>query len=491
MRTEGESNLKAISAIAPCPWFFRPATCAAGRPPESRASVHPPVLLKTIGARLTLLYVFAVGGTMLGIFLLGRYLVQEQLTASLDAALAAKFQEIGDRLSVDNENGRIEAALFHEMGVRTSPYHIEVEDLWNDPAFRAARTKGTAAPPLPPSRFYSTEQPGVGLVRVYETHTESLRVRLSGPLTPVREAVAAYTRLGLLVMVTVLAVSTGAGAWLSRTALRPVRLIEATAQRISSDNLSERIPVPAAEDEISRLARLLNETFDRLQSSFEQVQRFAGDASHELKTPLALIRLNIERVALDAQTAAGSRESLQDAIEQIHHLDRLIERLLFLSRAQAGEVELDRESFPADEFTKEFAHDAEMLAQAASRRFTVARCDPGPVNADRARLRQVLLNLLSNALRVTPEGGLVELHSQLPSGGGWTLRLVDEGPGVPADKLEAIFGRFIRLQPATGGGTGLGLAITRSIVELHQGRIEARNRADRSGLELVIELPPA
>lgn len=449
------------------------------------------MLLKTIGARLTFLYVFAVVGTMLGIFLLGRYLVQEQLTASLDAALAAKFREIGDRLSVDNENGRLEASLFYEMGVRTTPYHIEVEDLWNDPAFRSARTTGAAAPPLPPPRFYSAEQPGVGPVRVYEACTESLRVRLSGPLAPVDEAVAAYTRLGLLVMVTVIAVSAGAGILLSRAALRPVRLIEATAQRISSDNLSERIPVPAADDEISRLARLLNETFDRLQSSFEQIQRFAGDASHELKTPLALIRLNIERVVLDPQTVGTSREALQDAIEQIHHLDRLIERLLFLSRAQAGEVALDREPFQADGFIGEFAHDAEMLAQAAGRNFVVAHNDPGRVNADRARLRQVLLNLLSNALRATPEGGRVELSSRLSPDGRWSLRLTDEGPGVPADKLEAIFGRFVRLHSTGGGGAGLGLAITRSIVELHRGRIHARNRADRSGLEILIELPSA
>ncbi len=449
------------------------------------------MLLKTIGARLTLLYVFAVGGTMLGIFLLGRYLVQEQLTASLDAALAAKFQEIGDRLSVDNENGRIEAALFYEMGIRTSPYHIEVEDLWNDPAFRAARTKGTPVPRLPPPRFYNKESPDSGPERVYETYTESLRVRLSGPLAPIHEAVAAYTRLGLLVMLTVIALSAGAGVWLSRAALRPVRLIEATAQRISSDNLAERIPVPAAEDEISRLARLLNETFDRLQTSFEQVQRFAGDASHELKTPLALIRLNIERVALDAQTAAGSREALQDAIEQIHHLDRLIERLLFLSRVQAGEVALDRAGFAADEFIQEIAHDADLLAQAAGRRFVVAHNDPGRVCADRARLRQVLLNLLSNSLRATPEGGRVELYSRLPPEGGWSLRLTDEGSGVAADKLEAIFERFVRLKSTGSGGAGLGLAITRSIVELHRGRIHAKNRTDRSGLEMLIELPSA
>lgn len=455
-----------------------------------RTPPHP-VLLKTIGARLSFLYVFAVGGTMAGIFLLGRYFVEEQLTASLDAALAAKFAEISDRLSVDNENGRLEAVLFNEMGFRTSPYHIEVEDLWNDPAFRAARTKGTPVPRPPPPRFFSSTRPDTGPVRVYEAQTESLRVRLSGPLAPVDEAVAAYTRLGLLVMVTVIALSAGAGVWLSRTALRPVRLIEATAQRISSDNLAERIPVPAADDEISRLARLLNETFDRLQSSFEQIQRFAGDASHELKTPLALIRLNIERVVLDPQTVGGSREALQDAIEQIHHLDRLIERLLFLSRAQAGEVALDREHFQADEFIQETAHDADLLAQAAGRRFVVAHNDPGRVCADRARLRQVLLNLLSNSLRATPEGGRVELYSRLSPEGGWSLRLTDEGPGVAADKLEAIFGRFVRLKSPEGGGAGLGLAITRSIVELHRGRIHAKNRTDRSGLEMMIELPPA
>ena len=452
------------------------------------------MLLKTIGARLSLLYVFAVGGTVLGIFLLGRYLVREQLTASLDAALATKFQEISDRLSVDNENGRLEAALFYEMGVRTTSFHIDVDDLWDDPAFRAARTKGNPVPAPPPPRFFVTRRPDNERIRVYETHTESLRVRLSAPLAPIDEAVATYTKLGLLVVLTVIALSVGAGIWLSHTALRPMRLIQATAQRISSTNLAERIPVPPADDEISRLARLLNETFARLQLSFEQVQRFAGEASHELKTPLALVRLNIERVALDPRTAAASRESLQDAIEQIHLLDRLIERLLFLSRAQAGEVELDLDRFQADEFIAEFAHDAEMLAHADGRRFAVARSDPGWVAADRARMRQVLLNLLSNSLRATPAAGLIELHSDVTIGGGWKISVTDEGPGVPPDKLEAIFHRFVRIRVANATpavGTGLGLAISKSIVELHRGTVVAQNRTDRSGLRVAIELPAA
>jgi two-component system heavy metal sensor histidine kinase CusS len=445
--------------------------------------------MRTIGTRITLLYAGTIAAMFFATLWLGRFLLEQNLRTNLDQTLLARFVELSERIGGDTDAGSFDSpTLVSRPG---DPIAVIVEARWNDPAYRKARSDGLPPPPAPAHRWTDALSSDGDDVRQLIAYTDELKLTLAAPLASTRRALAAYTKAWGGIALAALVLSLLGGALLSRAALRPVRLIEATAQRISSDNLAERIPVPAAEDEISRLARLLNETFDRLQTSFEQVQRFTGDASHELKTPLALIRLNIERVALDAQTAAGSREALQDAIEQIHHLDRLIERLLFLSRAQAGEVALDRAGFAADEFIQEIAHDADLLAQAAGRRFVVAHNDPGRVCADRARLRQVLLNLLSNSLRATPEGGRVELYSRLPPEGGWSLRLTDEGSGVAADKLEAIFERFVRLKSTGSGGAGLGLAITRSIVELHRGRIHAKNRTDRSGLEMLIELPSA
>lgn len=449
--------------------------------------------MRTIGTRITLLYAGTIAAMFFATLWLGRFLLEQNLRTNLDQTLLARFVELSERIGGDTDAGSFDSpTLVSRPG---DPIAVIVEARWNDPAYRKARSDGLPPPPAPAHRWTDALSSDGDDVRQLIAYTDELKLTLAAPLASTRRALAAYTKAWGGIALAALVLSLLGGALLSRAALRPVRLIEATAQRISSDNLAERIPVPAADDEISRLARLLNETFDRLQASFEQVQRFAGDASHELKTPLALIRLNIERVALDAQTAAGSREALQDAIEQIHHLDRLIERLLFLSRAQAGEVELDRAGFAADEFIAEFAHDAEMLAQVSGRAFVLTRSDRFTVNADRARLRQVLLNLLSNALRATPVDGHVELRSEARADGGWQLRLIDEGPGVPADKLDAIFGRFVRLMPSAGSsgstGTGLGLAISRSIVELHRGHIQARNRTDRPGLEFLIELPAA
>jgi len=328
----------------------------------------------------------------------------------------------------------------------------------------------------------------------------AFRIRVAAPLAPVVEAVRLYTRIGLGLAGIALAASVAAGYALSRAALRPVRAMQRAAARISSDNLSERIPVGRVDDEISRLARLLNRTFERLESSFVQIRRFSEDASHEMKTPLSLIRLNVERLLGQEALAPAAREALHDTVEEIHRLDRLIERLLFLSRAQAGEVVLAADEQDPREFIASFSHDAGILAEARGAAYVEAANEGGRVRFDSGHVRQVLFNLLANALQAvstrprSDERGYVWLSSQFHDG-WWRVTMEDDGVGLAPEQCEAIFGRFVRLprtsSAATPSGAGLGLAICRSIAELHRGRIYAEPRTEGAGLRLILELPAA
>jgi signal transduction histidine kinase len=450
-------------------------------------------MVNTLGARLTLLYLLAAAVTAVAVFLLGRLLIAHQVRDNLDALLAARFTEVGERYLADPDAGaRDLPALVSPQGA-SLPFQVVVESRWRDPTFSQARSRGVTPPDAAARQYCDGAGAGGEPVRVLEGNYQSLHIRISAPLASVQAALRTYTRVGLSLVV--LAVAAGAvAAWfLSRTALRPVRLIERTAARISSDNLSERIPVAAGgRDEIARLSDILNRTFDRLQASFEQIQRFSEDASHEMKTPLALIRLNVERLVEREPLSPPGQEALQDALAEIHRLDRLIERLLFLARAQAGDVGLSRMEQDPRDFIRGFSHDGQALSEASRIRFTVGANEECRANFDAGRMRQVLFNLLSNALYATPAGGEVTLRSQF-LGGDWTVSVEDEGPGLPPEKCAVIFERFVRIPRAGGSaapsGAGLGLAICRSIVTLHGGSIRAEPRGNRPGLRVTFSIP--
>jgi signal transduction histidine kinase len=242
-------------------------------------------------------------------------------------------------------------------------------------------------------------------------------------------------------------------------------------------------------DEISDLARLLNQMFDRLAESFDQIRRFTADASHELKTPLSLVRLHAERLMMGTGLSQSQRDSVQVQLEEVARLNQIIEELLFLSRADARAITLSPRPLDPAAFVHNFAQDAAVLAEDRGVRFTFTHRGSGRVEAEPNRLRQVLLNLLSNALKVSPAGSAVGLESDVKSD-VWRISVTDEGPGLHPEQRERMFDRFVRFaSDADDRGSGLGLAICRSIVELHGGRIHAEPGANGHGLRVVIELP--
>ena len=225
-----------------------------------------------------------------------------------------------------------------------------------------------------------------------------------------------YRRIFLGLWVMTLLLSIAIGYALSELMLRPVRVIQATANRIRSDNLNERIPVANVRDEMSQLARFLNQMFDRLETSFSEIRRFAAEASHELKTPLSLMRLHAERLLVDDSARPVARESVLVQLEEIGRVNHIIDELLFLSRADAGAVLVELTQHRPQSFLSIFAQDATVLAEHGGKRFTWSHHGEGSVGIDGKRIRQVLLNLLTNALNVSPPGALVHLDSTLVDG---------------------------------------------------------------------------
>jgi len=280
------------------------------------------------------------------------------------------------------------------------------------------------------------------------------------------------------------------GLGLTRLLLWPVRVMRDTANRIRSDNLSERISVPEVHDEMSDLARLLNQMFDRLESSFIQIRRFTADASHELKMPLSLIRLHAEKMLVNGELSPEHREAVQIQLEEIARLNRIIDELLFLARADANALKLELKAQSPAALLQVFAQDASVLAEHHGRRFSLEHQGEGSVALEPKWMRQVLLNLLTNAIHVSPRGGLIRLTSLLDDG-QWRVSVEDEGPGLSATQCEHLFERFVRLATPDNDypGTGLGLAICRSIVDLHGGRISAAPGAEARGLRVLIEIP--
>jgi two-component system heavy metal sensor histidine kinase CusS len=249
--------------------------------------------------------------------------------------------------------------------------------------------------------------------------------------------------------------------------------------------------VAAVQDEISNLTRLLNEMFDRLESSFNQIRRFTADASHELKTPLSLIRLHAEQLLLEDRLTPAQQEAVHVQLEEIDRLTKIIEDLLFLSRAEAGAITLDMKSQSPNSFLHAFEQDARVLVEHAGLRCVCIHIGEGEAAFDAKWIRQVLLNLLTNAVAASANRGIITIRSALRTP-QWSVSVEDQGVGVPIEKRDQIFERFVRLSHAEGSaerGTGLGLAICRSIVELHGGRIFATAPETGPGLRVIFELP--
>jgi two-component system heavy metal sensor histidine kinase CusS len=449
--------------------------------------------VKSISTRLAAWYALAATITLACLFVIGYQLLQTYLIHGLDLLNAAEFEQLRARLGPDYRS--LNASAINQRIRETTEYasvlfYINIHSDEHGTVFYSNNLQGRAIPDVPDKDQYDAFVDGIGELRVAEFVLPPFDVTVATSAAQVRKVMDGYLEVCAALLIAMLFVSVAIGIGLSRLALRPVRLIRETANRIGSDNLGERIPVSAVQDEISELARLLNQMFDRLESSFNQIRRFTAEASHELKTPLSLIRLQAEKLLVSGRLAPAQEEAVQMQLEELAHLSRIIEELLFLSRAEARAIPLELEPQDPEHFLHVFAQDARVLAEHHGRLFVLECRGQGSVAFEGKRIRQLLLNLVANALDASPQEGRITLQSSFTAG-VWRVSVADEGPGVPADQRERIFERFVRLgnRGADDRGSGLGLAICRSIVELHGGRIWAESGLGASGLRVVFEIP--
>jgi signal transduction histidine kinase len=449
--------------------------------------------MRSIGSRLALWYALSSTATLTLIVVAGYYLLTTHLVTSLDKLNRREFQQMRTALRADFAILEPEG-MAERLRVATEassiPLFVEAHLRGLGPVFASDNLEGKQIPDSLPQAEFNASLEGVGELRVGRFEMGRMTVFVATSLEDAKRVTTAYLEVSGLLVAVAAAVSCGLGLWLSRVALRPVRVIQRTAEHIGSDNLSERIPVGEVDDEISNLARLLNRTFDRLEAAFNQVRRFTAEASHELKTPLALARAQGEKLLRDRAVAPGSEETVQNLLEEIAQLEKIIEELLLLSRAESHAIPLELSTLDAQQFMRHFAQDARMLGEYRGVFIEDSYEGEGNAEFDPKWMRQVFFNLMTNALRLSVRGGTVSIVSTVGED-GWRVAIEDDGPGVPADQVERIFERFFRIPHSDDDdkGSGLGLAISRSIITLHRGKIRAELPTKGRGLRVVVELP--
>ena len=301
---------------------------------------------------------------------------------------------------------------------------------------------------------------------------QSFLVEVGAPYREI-EAVLHSLLLNLaLGMPLIVAGAIGGGYWLMRRALQPVDDITRQAARITSRSLSERLPVANTGDEIERLSISLNRMIARLDDAFQHINRFSADVSHELRTPLTILRGELEAITRE-RVQPEFMEMVGSALEETDRLGRIVDHLLEISRLDAGEACRDRTRLDLGALTTSTADEMRLLAEEKSIQLVFDVEKAVEIEADPARLRQVMANLLDNAIKYTPEGGTVRISVHAHGTRG-ILEIADNGVGIAPEALPHIFERFYRADQARSrstGGAGLGLAIAKAICAAHEAEI--------------------
>jgi signal transduction histidine kinase len=334
------------------------------------------------------------------------------------------------------------------------------------------------------------------LLVVREVPLEFARYRVAAAISRRGVALAPPELLGpIFVVVPLLLLVAALFAWqIAGQAFQPVdRLIDQVQAITDGRSLHRRLGAGDAGDELARLAETLNAMIERLETSFGALRRFTADASHELKTPLAVLRADVERAMAPAVPPAEQAMALEEALQQVTRMAALVESLLTLARADEGRFEVYREPVALEPLVREVVETARLLAEDAALTVEVPGLEWVEVLGDQLRLRQLLLNLVTNAIKYTPAGGTVAIGlARVEDRAVVTVR--DTGIGIAAADVPFIFERFWRADRvrtrADGGGVGLGLAICKWIVQAHSGTLGVQSRLGR-GSVFTVTLPLA
>jgi heavy metal sensor kinase len=418
--------------------------------------------------------------------------VQRSLVADLDRQLREDFDRAEESFSW-NPDGTLswhfaertsdEQADETERGPWLIVWALDGRLLYPDrTAPDSVRTRPTAAARTR-ERIESVTLPGGRHVRQLtgpqDVAARQVTVRVARPEDRLRRELNGLLFV-LLLGVPVATVLAGIGGYVvARRGLAPIDRMAASARAITAARLGDRLPVENPADELGHLASVFNETFGRLQASFEQLRRFTADASHEMRTPLTALRAVGEVGLQESRSGEDYREIIGSMLEEADRLNQLVETLLTLARADGGHVRLNRERVDLGDLAREVADHLGALAEDRQQAITVKSSGPVLAEVDRVVLRQAAINLLDNAIKYSPAGGTIRLVADARPGEA-ILGVQDSGPGIAPEHVAHIFERFYRIDKGRSrdaGGVGLGLSIARWAVEVHGGHIEVESPA--------------
>jgi heavy metal sensor kinase len=318
-------------------------------------------------------------------------------------------------------------------------------------------------------------------------------VQVGTSMESVGETLHRFLVLLVIAIPIALAVSLAGGWFLAGRALRPVDKITLAVQRIAAGDLSQRLSMPPAHDEIGRLAATFNNMIGRLDTSFRQIRQFTSDASHELRTPLTVMKGETDLILRRPRPIEDYKTVLESNLEEIDRMTRIVDELLFLSRADMGEVKVESLPVALEALVEDVHRQATLLGHDRNIEVVLGTIMPVVVQGDDLRLRELLLNLVENAMKYSHPGGKVEI-SLLKEGQEARLSITDHGIGIAPADHKKIFQRFFRTDVArahTKKGTGLGLAICAWIADLHKGRVEVKSDLGQgSTFTVVLPLAP-
>ena len=438
-----------------------------------------------IKIRLTAWY-FAVLALSLALFgAIAFFSMRRSIETTVDESLrdrADGIQELMEHVLPEGPE-RLEDELREHSELRAEGDLSQVCDQGGDWIYRSPLMKRYDVPWLETSspRVYNLERQGLPL-RVLATSVRfadhTYHVQVASPMDDFNEALDHFRGVLLVLIPMLLLLASAGGYWMSRRALAPVLQITQTAERIGSRGLSSRLAVPQSHDELQHLSETLNGMLERLEAAFRRITQFTADASHELRTPVALMRTTAELSLRKPRAEADYREALTQILRELETTSALIENLMLLARADSGVEALHFASVDLSQTLREACRQGRVLAQGKQIRFQEEIANsPVIVEGDTHALQRLFLILFDNAVKYTPAGGSVTV-SLTDANGFAVAEIRDTGIGIGQAELPHIFERFYRADKARSremGGVGLGLSIGRWIAEAHGGVIEAES----------------
>jgi len=462
----------------------------------------------TIRSRLTLVYTAVFGVLLVAISAVSYRVLAYQLDADVTATLAERTSGLHGYLRF--ANGRPTVAVdttdaAEAAFVAEATRYYQIFDAMSGELLvqsDALRPLGLEFTPAEVHQFRDQPLP-------LDVQTDYGRVRLSNSLlvpggsqqyllqvgvslAPMDGLLDRYLVLLFVSVPAGLAAAFLIGRWMSRVALNPLTHLAEATRAIDIDDLRQRLPVRHAHDELDDVAVAFNDTLARLEHAVDEMRQFSTALAHELRTPLAALRGDIELAMLRPAGSDDIRRRFAGQLEEIDKLKRLIDQILLLARAEAGEIPLKVDAVDLRELATSLVEQLEPVAQAKGVTLQIGRMGPVVVHGDPDWLKRLVLNLLDNAIKFTPHGGRVVVAV---SQDGTTARVAvqDTGIGIAPDAMPHVFERFFRADPARSSGVdgaGLGLSLAKWIVDRHHGRIHVESRPGEGAL-FTIHLPLA